>query len=280
MLRQALVLLPCLLFAQSNDNLPFPPHKVIANVYYVGASDIASYLIATPQGHILINSGYETTPAIIRKNVEALGFKVSDIKILLNGQAHWDHIAGQAAMKEMSGAEVWASEADAPVIEGGGKGDFRFEGEHSYPPVKVSRRLKHGDTISLGGTTLFAHMTPGHSKGCTTFTMKVREGGRDYDVVFVGGLSINPGVTLVNNTKYPKIVEDYERTYRILRALKCDIFLGSHGGYYGMKAKYEKLKAGATTNPFLDPEGYAGFVDAQERAFRKQLAAEQKANRP
>jgi metallo-beta-lactamase class B len=258
-------------------NRPHPPYKIAGNLFYVGADDITSYLITTPQGHILVNTGYETTPALIRASVEQLGFKVSDIKIMLNGQAHIDHVAGQAVMKEMSGAEVWASAADAPVIEGGGKGDFRFDGIHSYPPVKVSRIVKDGDRVTLGGTTLVAHLTPGHTKGCTTWTMQVTEGGRTYDAVIVGGTGINPGVTVAVNAKYPKIAEDYARTFRVLRALKCDIFLGAHGNYYGMRAKYERMKAGAGVAAFVDPDGYAAFVNHAEKAFLDQLAREKKA---
>ena len=257
-------------------NRPHPPYKIAGNLFYVGADDITSYLITTPQGHILVNTGYETTPALIRASVERLGFKVSDIKIILNGQAHIDHVGGQAVMKEMSGAEVWASAADAPVIEGGGKGDFRFDGIHSYPPVKVSRIVKDGDRVTLGGTTLVAHLTPGHTKGCTTWTMQVTEGGRTYDAVIVGGTGINPGVTVAVNAKYPKIAEDYARTFRVLRALKCDIFLGAHGNYYGMRAKYERMKAGAGVAAFVDPDGYAAFVNHAEKAFLDQLAREKK----
>ena len=257
-------------------NRPHPPYKIAGNLFYVGADDITSYLITTPQGHILVNTGYETTPALIRASVEQLGFKVSDIKIILNGQAHIDHVGGQAVMKEMSGAEVWASAADAPVIEGGGKGDFRFDGIHSYPPVKVSRIVKDGDRVTLGGTTLVAHLTPGHTKGCTTWTMQVTEGGRTYDAVIVGGTGINPGVTVAVNAKYPKIAEDYARTFRVLRALKCDIFLGAHGNYYGMRAKYERMKAGAGVAAFVDPDGYAAFVNHAEKAFLDQLAREKK----
>ena len=263
-------------FAQEG-NRPHQPYKIAGNLYYVGADDIASYLVATPQGHVLINSGYETTPALIRASVERLGFNITDIKILLNSQAHYDHIAGQAVMKEMSGAEVWASAADAPVIEGGGKGDFRFEGIHSYRPVKVSHIVKNGDKVTLGGTTLVAHLTPGHTKGCTTWTMEVTEGGKKYDVVIVGGTAVNPGVTVAVNPKYPNIAEDYARTFRVLRALKCDIFLGAHGGYYGMRAKYERMKSGAGVSAFVDPEGYATYVNRAEKSFLEQLEREKKA---
>lgn len=257
-----------------SDNQPFPPYKVVGNVYYVGTNGISSYLITTPAGHILINSGYEETPPLIRASVEKLGFHMHDIKILLNGQAHFDHIAGQAELRRMTGAKVFAMERDAPVIEGGGKGDFRFESEYRYPKCPVDRRLKDGDEVKLGGTTLVAHLTPGHTRGCTTYTFDVEDGARKYAVVVVGGTSINPGVILVNNPKYPEIAADYARTFRVLRALKCDVFLGAHGSYYGMEEKYQRMKAGAKANPFIDPQGYLGFVDRSEAAYRKQLAEE------
>jgi metallo-beta-lactamase class B len=213
---------------------------------------------------------------IIRDNVRKLGFKMTDIKILLNGQAHNDHIAGQAALKELTGAKVFASEADAIVIEGGGKGDFRWEGIASYPSVKVDRRLKDGDTVQLGGTTMVAHITPGHTKGCTTWTVQVDDGGKKYDVVIVGGTTINPGVVLTNNPKYPNIADDYAKTFRILRALKCDIFLGAHGGYYGMLGKYERMKRGEQPNPFIDPAGYMAHIDQAEKVYLDQLKQERR----
>lgn len=270
------IVLSVLAFGQSDDNLSFPPHKIIGNVYYVGASDIAAYLITSKNGHVLINSGYETTPALIYNSVTKLGFKVEDINYLLNSQAHYDHVGGQSTMRDMAGgAQVWASMADTPVIEGGGKGDFRFEGIYMYPPVRVDKRLKDGDALKVGDTTLVAHLTPGHTKGCTTWTMQVTEGGKTYDVVIVGGLAINPGVKLVGNAKYPQIAVDYVRTYQVLRSLHCDIFLGAHGQYYGMKEKYERLKKGEKPNPFIDPAGYATFIDESEKAFKAQLMQEQ-----
>ena len=269
----AIAVLAC---GQSDDNLPFPPHKIVGNVYYVGASDIAVYLITSKYGHVLINTGYETTPALIYNSVTKLGFKPEDINYLLNSQAHYDHIAGQSVMRDMtSGAQVWASMADTPVIEGGGKGDFLFEGRYSYPPVRVNKRLNDGDTLQVGDTTLVAHITPGHTKGCTTWTMKVKDGGKMYDVVIVGGTGVNPGTKLIENPKYPQIVVDYIHMFQVLRSLHCDIFLGAHGGYYGMKAKYERMKKGEQPNPFIDPEGYARFIDTSEKAFKQELARQQ-----
>ena len=266
------------LSAQKKDNEPFPAYRIIGNVYYVGANDITSYLITTPQGHFLVNEGYENTPPLIKASVEKLGFKITDIKYLLNGQAHADHIAGQALLKEWTGAQVVSSEGDSAVVEGGGKGDFRWDGISSYPPVKVSKRIKDGDTLTLGSTALVAHITPGHTKGCTTWTLQTTEDGKKFDVVIVGGTTINPGVVLLKNPKYPQIVEDYARTWRVLRALKCDVFLGAHGGYYGMLEKYERMTKGEHPNPFIDPDGYAAFVNRSEKNYLDQLSQERAVN--
>ncbi len=267
-------------FAQVDDNRVFPPFKIAANLYYVGTNDIACYLVTGKRGHALINSGYPTTPAIIASSIEQLGFKLSDVKFLLNSQAHIDHVGGQALVADMIGnyPEVWASVQDAVVIEGGGLGDFRFEGIHSYPKVRVSHKIKDGETLDLGETKLVAHITPGHTKGCTTWTLRVKDQGQWYDVVIVGGTSVNPGVRLLGNAKYPTIVFDYEKTFRILRALSCDIFLGAHGGYFGLADKYPRLKAKSKPNPFIDPDGYRAFIDRSEKLFRDQLAQESARN--
>ncbi len=259
------------------DNQPFPPYRIVANIYYVGASDIASYLITTPAGHILVNSGYEDTPPLIRDSIFKLGFKLADVKILLNSQAHYDHVAGQAAMERMTGAKIYSSAREVAVLETGGKADTRFGREYTYPPVKVDHVVRDLEPVTLGGTTLVAHMTPGHSIGCTTWTLRVSDAGRTYNVVIVGGTTINPGVQLLHHPTYPGIAEDYARTFQTLRALPCDIFLGAHGGYYGMKEKYEKMKAGATVNPFIDPAGYRAFIDHAEQTYRDQLAKERAA---
>jgi metallo-beta-lactamase class B len=258
------------------DNQPFPAYRVIGNVYYVGASDIASYLIVTPAGHILINSGYEDTPPSIRDGSRALGFKVEDVKILLNSQAHFDHVAGQAEMQRLTGAKIYSSEREVEVLESSGRKDPRWGREYTYPAVKVDHVVRDLEEVKLGGVTLVAHMTPGHSIGCTTWTMRVSEGGKMYDVVFVGGTTINPGVEFVKHPTYPGIADDYARTFRVLRALKCDVFLGAHGGYYGMAAKYEKMKSGAGADAFVDPDGYRAFVDRAEKAYLDQLAREKR----
>ncbi len=258
--------------AQIPGNAPFPAYKIMANIYYVGADDITSYLITTPQGHILINAGYAETVPIIDAGIRKLGFKPTDVKILLNGQAHFDHVAGMNALQKLTGGKVYSSERDAPVLESGGVKDPRWGREQTYPAVKVDHILKDGEKITLGGVTVVTELTPGHSLGCTTFTMTVSEGGKTYEVVFVGGTSINPGVHFGKNPTWPGIADDFAEGFRVLKSLKCDVFLGAHGNYYGMLAKHKKL--GGAENPFVDPAGYQAFVEKSEKTFRDQLAAE------
>lgn len=253
-------------------NKPIPPYRVISNIYYVGTNYLASFLITTPQGHILINPDYEQSVPLIRSNVEKLGFHFSDIKIILISHAHDDHAAGCALAKKLTGAQLMVMDADVAEIESGGAGDFQYR-QH-WTPVKVDRVLHDQDKVTLGGITLIARLTPGHTKGCTTWTTEVKEAGHVYHVVIVGSPNVNPGYKLVGNRQYPQIATDYERTFRVLTSLPCDIFLGAHGGYYDMDDKLKKLRAGAG-NPFIDPEGYRSYVAERERAFRAELAAQQ-----
>ncbi len=252
---------------------PFPPHRVIGNVYYVGSRGLASYLITTPEGSILVNSSLEASVPLIRASIEKLGFKFSDVKILLISHAHFDHCAGSFQIKELTGAKYMVMDADVQEIENGGKGNFQYGQMPNmlYKPLKVDRVLHDGDQVKLGGVVMVAHLTPGHTKGCTTWTLKVRDGGKTYDVVIVGSPNVNPGYKLVNNPLYPQIAGDYEKMFRVLKSLNCDVFLGAHGDYYGMQAKYAKLGK-SEANPFVDPEGYRAYVNAKEQAFRAELA--------
>lgn len=254
-------------------NHPIPPYRVISNIYYVGTNYLASFLITTPQGDILINPDYEQSVPLIRANVEKLGAHFSDIRIILISHAHDDHAAGCALAKKLSGAKLMVMDADVAEVENGGAGDFAYR-QH-WTPVKVDRVLHDGDTVSLGGTVLTAHLTPGHTKGCTTWTTEVRDGGREYHVVIVGSPNVNPGYKLVNNREYPQIAADYERTFRVLKSLPCDVFLGAHGVYYNMDDKLKKLKPNAP-NPFIDLEGYRAYVNEREQAFRSELAIQQR----
>ena len=275
--RSLLLMLVCLspAFAQDNPDwtMNHAPFRIVGNVYYVGSKDLASYLITTSQGDILINSSLPSSVALIRKNVEALGFHLKDVKILLISHAHWDHAAGSAEIKRLTGAKYMVMDADAPVVESGGKTDFQYGSskESQFPPTKVDRVLHDGDEVKLGGVVLVAHKTPGHTKGCTTWTMKVREDTKTYNVVIVGSPNVNTGYKLVGNAEYPTIAQDYEQTFRTLQSLPCDVFLGAHGGYFGMEGKYARMKAGST-NPFVDPEGYKSYIAEREQTFRRELA--------
>lgn len=262
----------CLLQAQtarrSPDNwyAPLPAHRVVGNVYYVGTADLAEYLITTPQGHILINSNFERTVPLLQVSVEQLGLRMQDIKILLTSHAHGDHAAGHAMVKELTSARVMVMDGDADVISTGGGG---------IKACPVDRVLRDGEEVSLGGTTLVAHLTPGHTRGCTTWTLVATEGGKPYRVVIVGSPNVNPGYILVNNREYPSIAEDYKQTFTTLKAMPCDVFLGAHGSYYGLGEKYKRLEKGGD-NPFVDPEGYRSYIAEREQAFLQELAKQQK----
>ena len=266
--------------AQNDWTEPFPAFRIAGNLYYVGSKGLANYLITTPQGHILINSDLEANVPLIRASVESLGFKFSDIKILLISHAHWDHDAGSALIKELTGAKYMVMDSDVQVIESGGKSDFQYGGdpEMLYKPTKVDRVLHDGDEVKLGGSVLSAHLTPGHTKGCTTWTMKVKEGSRTYNAVIVGSPNVNPGYKLVDNAPYPGIAEDYEKTFRVLKSLPCDLFLGAHGSYFDMETKYAQFKGGLAT-AFVDPDGYKNFVAQKEQVFRAELAKQQAAQK-
>jgi metallo-beta-lactamase class B len=260
---------------------PFPPFHIAGNLYYVGSKGLANYLIATPQGNILINSDLEANVPLIRASMEKLGFKFSDIKILLISHAHWDHDAGSALIKRLTGAKYMVMDADVPVVESGGKSDFNYGTDTAalYPATRVDRILHDGDEVRLGGAVLVAHLTPGHTKGCTTWTMKVNEGGKSYNVVIVGSPNVNSGYKLVRNALYPQIAEDYARGFRVLKSLPVDYFLGAHGAYFDMEAKYARMKDGAPS-PFIDPNGYKTYVTEREQAFQKALAKQKAAAPP
>lgn len=247
-------------------NKAFPPHKVIGNIYYVGSESLGSFLFVTPQGNILLNSCFEATVPVIRGSVEKLGFKFSDIKIVLGSHGHADHMEGDALVKELTGARVMAMEQDVPALmkmRPGGK------------PHPIDQTLHDGEEVKLGGTTLVAHLTAGHTRGCTTWTTKSEEGGKTYDVVVIGSMGVNPGFVLVNNKDVPDIAGEYERGFKVLKSLNCDVPLGSHPAMYNMQAKYAKLGKGP--NPFIDPDGYKHEVEIEEHAFLEVLAQQRKA---
>jgi len=258
----------------------FPPFKIAGNLYYVGSRGLANYLIATPQGHVLINSDLEANVPLIRESVEKLGFKFTDIKVLLISHAHWDHVAASATIKRLTGAQYMVMDADVPVVESGGKTDFQYGKDAStrYPAAKVDRALHDGDKVTLGGATLVAHLTPGHTKGCTTWTITVEDGGKQYNAVIVGSPYVNPGYVLVGNDAYPQIADDYARGFEVLKSLPCDLFLGAHGSYFNLEEKYARMK-NAGVSAFVDPAGYKSFVAEREGAFRAELARQKGAGR-
>ena len=284
MVLRALILSLCVCVAataQQNPEWrrPFPPFKLIGNVYWVGTYDLSTYLITTDAGHILINTGFAETVPLIKSGVEELGFDFGDVEILLATHAHFDHVAGLAELKRMTGARMMMSEADAVLLEDGGKSDFRFgdDPDTNFEPVRVDRRLNDQDGITLGGVRLTAHHHPGHTKGATSFTLIVREGGRDYRVVIANMGSINPGVTVSGMPSYPTIGDDYARTFAAQKALPIDVFLASHASQFGMHAKYKPGDA-YDPNRFVDPAGYLAAVERLERIYLEQLARE-RANR-
>jgi len=260
--------------AQTADWLePFPAFRIAGNLYYVGSKGLASYLITTPQGHILINSDLEASVPLLQTSVTQLGFKFGDVKILLISHAHWDHVAGSAKVKELTGASYMVMEGDVPVIESGGKTDFQYgrDPEMQYRPVRVDRVLRDGDKVTLGDAVLVAHLTPGHTKGTTTWSLVVRDGDKTFNAVIIGSPNVNPGYKLVDNATYPTIAQDYERTFRVLKSLPCDLFLGAHGSYFELDIKYARLRARAR-EAFVDRQGCAAFVRQKEQEFRSELA--------
>jgi len=259
---------------------PIAPFKIAENLYYVGSRDLAAYLVVTPQGNILINANLASSPPQIRASVEKLGIRWADTKILLNSQAHSDHTAGAAEILKETHARFMVMDGDVDAIETGGKADFDPTLQR-FPPARVDRVLHDNDTVVLGGITLTAHKTAGHTRGCTTWTMRTQEDGRAVDVVIVGGWALNPGVRLVAGkgkpAAYPGITADFDHTFATLKALPCDIFLGAHGIYFDMLAKLARSR---TVGPsvWIDPDGYRAAVLEHEADYRKELAR-QKAGR-
>ena len=279
-----LLLLAAAAGAQEDDatrrawNRPVEPFRVAGNIYYVGVEGVAVFLLTTPEGHILLDGGFTETVPLIRDSVGKLGFKLEDVKVLINSHAHFDHAGGLARLKALTGAKLMISEADAPLVSRGGQGDFYWGDKPTFEPAAVDRTLRDRDEVKLGGVTMVARITPGHTKGNTTWTMKVREGGRELDVVFAGSTTV-PGYKLVGNTQYPEIVADYAYTFALLKSLKCDVFLGPHGSFFSMNEKRLRMGRGGRANPFIDPQGYKRFINRTENDYLRQLRREQAAGR-
>jgi metallo-beta-lactamase class B len=246
-------------------NQPFEPFRVIGNIFYVGPSGVSSFLIVTPAGSILLDAGYQETAALIAQNIADLGFRVSDLKYLLNSHVHADHFGGLAQMKKLSGATMVASAKDAYWLQIG-------NANAGAPPVVVDRTIGDGETLTLGGTTLTAHITPGLTAGATTWTMTTVDGGRPYRVIFYCSTALGP--KLVDNTQYPNVVADYEKTFEKMRTLTSDVFLASHPEFFDMQSKRKRMVAGGP-NPFIDPTELSRYTDQSEREFRAELEREQ-----
>ena len=266
---------PCAAQVDPEWTRPFPPFRIIGNIYWVGSYDLSSYLVTTPQGNIIINTGVGETAKQIKASVEQLGFKITDTKILTATHGHWDHVAGLAELKRMTGARLVVSEPDKELFESGGKADFRWGDDPSarFDPVKVDGTFKDNDTIALGGTVLTAHHHPGHTKGATSFTLNVQEAGKTYRVVIANMGSINPGVTVSGMPKYPGIGDDYARSFKAQKDMQIDVWLASHASQFKL---HEKYKPGDPFDPnrFVDPQGFKAAVEQLEKAYREQLAKE------
>lgn len=255
-------------FAQPNASWtkPYPGHKIVGNLYYIGTEDLACYLITTPKGHILINTGLADSLPMMRESASKLGFKLEDVKILLTMQAHFDHTAALADLQKLSGAKMYATPADAPILESGGKTDpVLSKPEYYYKPIKVARKLANGSKVSLGGTELTVIHMPGHTPGSVSYSMKVEDGGKRYDVLIVNMSSVV--MPLVKNPKYPRIVGDFAYSFEVQKKLNPDIWVAGHASQYDMAAKH---KAGS----FVDPKGYHEAVARFEKLYREKLAKE------
>lgn len=255
---------------------PVPPRHLVGNIYYVGAAGVSSFLITSAEGHILLDTGFTETVPVIEHGVKQLGFKLEDIKIILSSHAHFDHVSGHASMKRKTGATVYASAADARLLASGGKTDFIEL--PPFDPVEADRIVAEGDVVSLGGTALTAHLTPGHTAGATTWTMTVTEDGQSYRVVFFSSTSINPGTRLIDNPVYPAISDDLTASFNHLRSLPCDIYFAPHATQFKMTEKFAKLDQShpksRDSHPLVDPAGWKKLIDSSEKAYLHALAAE------
>ncbi len=257
-------------------NQPVTPFRIVGNLYYVGASDVAAYLVVTPKGMILLDGGFAETAPMIEKNIATLGFKLTDLKILLNGHAHPDHAGGLAMIKRDSGAAFYAMDKEVQPLEHNGQGTFYRGDRKLFDSITVDHVLHDGEQVSLGGTDLTAHLTAGHTPGCTTWSTRLMDSGKPYDVVVLCQISLPGNPTLIDDPNYPDIPTDFTRTFSLLKSLPCDVFLSEHGSVFDLQGKIKRLQQPGA-NPFVDPEGYKHYVAQAEQDFQKELAAEQRA---
>ena len=253
------------------------PYRVMANIYYVGSQDLSSFLLTSPQGHVLIDTGVAANADQILENIRTLGFNVKDVKVMLTTQAHYDHVGALARVKAATGARVLVAAADAPIVASGGEGDYLFGPEFHYEPTKVDATIRDGEVVTVGPIALTAHLTPGHTKGTTTWTTTVKDSaGQERKVVFLGSTTVNPGTILVNNAKYPTIAADYQRSFEAERALTCEVFLAAHASAFNGTAKAAEAAAGKGDAAFIDPAGCRAAIDRSEKAFGAELAKQTK----
>jgi metallo-beta-lactamase class B len=250
---------------------PFPPFRIIGNIYYVGSAGLACYIIKTSQGLILLDSGYPDMALQIEGNIKQLGFQLSDVKLLINSHAHIDHGGGMGQLKMDTGAKLVAMAEDAPYFENGGHNDVLFADRSTFPPVHVDREIHDGDQVELGDTKLTAHLTPGHTPGNTTWTMVMQDGGKSYDTVFFGTVTPFPNTVLTGTPAYPNIGADWARTMKVLPTLKCEVFLASNGSFYNMAQKHDALLKNPDQNPFIDPAGCKAYIDRGEGTYENLL---------
>ncbi len=252
---------------------PYPGFQVIANLYGVGTYDLSVFLITSDEGHILINTGLEDSTAMIRENMASLGFQLEDVRILLTQQSHWDHTAALAEIKEITGAEMWATEDDARVLEDGGFSDPHFGGQVSFPPLSVDRIIREGEVIELGDIRLTVYEHPGHTEGSSSYEMTVTENGRDYRVLIANMGSINAGKQLIVDPTYPGVADDFASTYSRQKTMEIDVWVAAHGGQYRLHEKYEPGQA-YSPDTFVDPEGLIAAVERLEQIYLQQLQEE------
>ncbi|MFB3778644.1 MAG: subclass B3 metallo-beta-lactamase [Bryobacteraceae bacterium] len=259
--------------ANAQWNRPIEPFRIAGNIFYVGASDVSAFLITTPEGHILLDAGFAETVPIVEAGIRKLGFRVEDIRLLLASHAHYDHAGGMAKTKAMTKARFLTHPKEVAMFARGGKGDFAFGDKYAFEPVAHDGTFRDGEQLRLGDVVLTAQFTPGHTRGCTSYTTAVSHQGRIYNVVFACSMT-GPDYQFVGNRQYPEIAGDFESSFARLRSLPCDIFLGGHSWDFGLEAKRKALQTGAGGNPFVDPAGYRAWVDKSEAAFRKRLEAQ------
>lgn len=257
---------------RSDWNQPATPHQVIGPVYFVGTNALAAFLITTRSGHVLLDPGFAESVPLLKDNIRALGFKYQDIRILLSSQAHYDHAAAFAQIKRETGATLAAMADDAPLLESGGRGDFAFGDDYPFPRVTVDRRLRDGDVIELGELRLTARHTPGHTKGAATFFTTAIDRGQAHQVVFATSTTVNPGTKLLDNPKYPNLVQDWERTFAILESLSPGVWVSAHTSVFDMAGKLARRKGG--DNPYIDPRGYRQHLAASRQRFAELLKVE------